>query len=39
MHGLVWQWRRRLFVWEEGQLGGCISLLSNMFLQDNVVDS
>ena len=31
--GGAWQWRRRLFAWEEGLLGECVERLSNFVLQ------
>jgi len=34
-----WEWRRRLFVWEEDTVRECSTLLSNIVLQENVYDS
>jgi len=37
--GRAWQWRRRLWVWEEEMLEECRIFLSNVFLQLNVSDT
>ncbi|GAU52005.1 hypothetical protein TSUD_418090 [Trifolium subterraneum] len=37
--GMAWQWRRRLWVWEEEMLGECIGLLHTIVLQTNISDS
>jgi hypothetical protein len=34
----AWGWRRHLVAWEEDLVGECGSLLSNVYLQDNVTD-
>ena len=37
--GEAWQWRRRLWAWEEELVGECRELLSNVTLQDNTTDA
>jgi len=37
--GGAWQWRRRLWVWEEEMLEECRIFISNVFLQPNVTDT
>jgi len=37
--GEAWVWRRRLLAWEEESLRECTILLSNIVLQDDVIDS
>jgi len=34
--GRAWEWRRRLFAWEEECVRECCVLLNNFVLQDNV---
>ncbi|MCI48383.1 receptor-like protein kinase ANXUR2, partial [Trifolium medium] len=36
--GAVWSWRRQLWAWEEEMLEECMTLLSDIVLQPNVVD-
>jgi hypothetical protein len=36
--GAGWRWRRRLWVWEEEMLEECKTLLSDISLQNNVLD-
>ncbi|XP_024636253.1 uncharacterized protein [Medicago truncatula] len=33
-----WEWRRRLFAWEEEGVRDCVNLLHNIVLQDNIQD-
>jgi len=37
--GVGWNWRRRLWAWEEDILGECITLLRSVSLQVNVKDT
>jgi len=37
--GGAWEWRRRLFAWEEESVRECSLLLHNFFLQDTVHDT
>jgi len=36
--GEVWQWRRRLWDWEEELVGECRALLANVTLQVSLSD-
>ncbi|CAJ2637040.1 unnamed protein product [Trifolium pratense] len=36
--GGAWEWRRRLWAWEEEMLGECQTLLLDISLQDQVID-
>jgi len=36
--GDAWQWRRRLWDWEEALVGECRLLLSNIFFQGTISD-
>jgi hypothetical protein len=36
--GGAWVWRRRLLAWEEEAVTECVALLSDIVLQDNILD-
>jgi hypothetical protein len=36
--GGAWEWRRRLLAWEEESLSECATLLSNIVLQESILD-
>ncbi|GAU16594.1 hypothetical protein TSUD_233460 [Trifolium subterraneum] len=36
--GEAWQWRRRLYAWEEELVGECVDRLTNIVLQEGVPD-
>lgn len=36
--GAAWVWRRHLLAWEEDSMRECLTLLSNIVLQENVTD-